>query len=943
LDNQNLTSTPDNLCHFFDRQISLSADRCLVKSSYRINTPCQTFQLKKPSVNWYTEATGKAGLYTTLIIISLASGNTRGETSQPDSLLSALDVNGKFRLADLDVQSLQALLNELNPDCVPGGPVSCTWTVLSLTHGKPDTVAKIDSPQLTNQLPAAKPEQKKRFSNDIPPGFEQFAALESEAVDLYYRGSKLLTVSLIIESKQYSFSDPLLVANELSRLGIAEREELEYFLSEEFPVTEGAICVLAFEPRNCSTQQPIELALLPMFDKKRIDLLVGGKVSKQEQSASSLLPPSSAAAGARAGIRATYASIGGTENTFDVHADGSLSYGNGGLFAQQNFSNQNDDNRIGSLYFGHQFAQHQVKVGTFDFESSEFLLSNEMIGLDWSTSFNRYTNIRDLYSTPLFVSLAGASVVQILVNDNLLSSQSLPSGNHQLNTQNLPNGTYEVEIRIQDAITGLQTERQIFSKRLTLPPPDKLVYGVSIGQLRERDSGSLRTLDGTFAAGSLSKRLTPTIGVDIELTTFSGEQTAQARISRVGSQYEVSVGGIVGSQSMLGKSLRAAYVVNGFRAAVQATHFTSEHDLLNDQSVGRIVQNDFFSRSLGVGYSLGEYQFAMQAEKVTQDADNEKIDRNRYSARLRRKLSFGSAGSAVSAAYLSTDASNEIRIKFDLALDSPDMKQKASIEFVKPENSETRPVLGYQATYSPDHDIGPLADTDTTLGFRTRISEQSTLVGGDLRLAHQFYDLGLGIDLFNDESSEDIQQRTIASVSTQVAASKRRIAVGRNTGPDAGIIIDVEGHPQGSVFDIKVNGSQRGVGRVGSKLFLPLQPFRQHRIDLLPRSTVLGDFEKSSRLVTLYPGNIAVLEIQVQERYVLITRISDAEGQIISDNIIRYQGQPYFINSDGVVQMEVVSGDTLDIDLGEESNCSIKVPDPLGREIVVTPAPLVCL
>jgi len=886
-------------------------------------------------------------LWTGIVIVGLSSAHTNAQADQSDLLSASLDENGKFVLTDLDVNALQALNDALNPDCLPGGIVSCSWTVLSLVHRPLDAADGVEpvTPVVPDaqKNPAENLPANKRFSNDVPPGFEQLAARESDTVSLYFEGESILNARVFIDGDSYRFADPVLVARKLAFRKIAPRSNLEYLLSEQFPVSDLTLCVVDAQPLNCETKQPFEFALLPKFDDSRIDILVGRLGNGQSGQGDRFFPSSSTPFSARAGVRATYASVEGIANTIDGQLVGSVSYGNGGLFLQDSFSNQADTQRIDSLYFGHQFAQHEFRLGIVRYESSEFLLSNELLGADWTTSFNRYKNIRELYSTPVFVTLNGTSVVQLLVNDTLLHSVSLPSGNHQIDTRNLPSGTYDLEIRIQDAASGLQTIRQTYSKQLSLPPPDKLLYSLSAGKPRITDANTLDTADDVLLSGSVAKRLSPSFGLDVTLTSFSSEQTVQARLSRIGTSAELSISALVGSESAFGQSLRAAYTVNSFRAVVQGTRFTSNHDIDNDESIAKLFRHDFFSRSINLGYAAGDFNYALSAEKVTQSSPTEDQNRHRYTARIRKKIPALSAGSAVSASYISSDAGDEVRVQLDVALNQPNTQHIASLHVDKHDDGPVRPALGYQVTHGPVDGFAPLSVTDTTVAFRTRLSEGSSFAGADLRLAHQYYDLGVGVDLFDDESADSYKYRTIASFGTQVAATPEKIAVGRNTGQSAGIIIDVEGQPAGSKFDIKVNGAQRAVGRVGSKFFLPLQPFQEHRIDLLPHSLVLGNFESSSRVVSLHPGNVAVLQIDVQGRYVLITRFTDSQGDIIADKVVRYQGQPYFINSDGVVQMEVIAGDTLDIDLGDDASCTVEVPDADGKEIVVNTAPLICL
>ena len=212
----------------------------------------------------------------------------------------------------------------------------------------------------------------------------------------------------------------------------------------------------------------------------------------------------------------------------------------------------------------------------------------------------------------------------------------------------------------------------------------------------------------------------------------------------------------------------------------------------------------------------------------------------------------------------------------------------------------------------------------------------------DLELSDRFVELGLAADAI-DRREGELDGRALLTLGTQVASDGGAPAAGRPRGHDAGVIVDVDGGAEGDAFDIVVDGLHRGVGRVGTREFVGLEAFRAHEVTLVPRSLASNGIDAAAETVTLYPGNVHRVEVDTERRYLLVTRLVDADGAGLTNVTVNGGAEPYFVRDDGVVQIEVVPLDVLDVDLGDGERCEVRVPDPEGRELVVEPAPMICL
>jgi len=692
------------------------------------------------------------------------------------------------------------------------------------------------------------------------------------------------------------------------------------------------------------TRAPRNYAFLPNIAAQRVDLIA--RISNQNFRSEELelIPPAKTSFSLRAGAKGSAAYISNNDNTADIFATASMSYGAGGIFTDASYSNEDRLTRLNTLFFAHQFREHRLQIGTIEQINSDFLLNQRLIGTRWSRSFNTVIDKQALFTTPIEVELPIRSIVQLVVDGVVRSSEELDAGLQIVDASNLPEGTYNLEIRIRDATNGLRVINQIYTRSRILPPVNHTTYGFIAGKTRNNDiDNQLPEPDeNNYFSSTISTRLGNQSGATLTASQFNDSGTAELALSRIGNRYQLQISGIVGKHSALGSALKAGFNGKSLGVSIHGMMFESDRDLTGDLELRRFLLPDTQRGGIGLNWRHKRYSLSLRADRQRTTVDQETETRNQFSTTLSRRLGSVQGNNRISVRFADDEDTQRVELKLTLQAKDNNLNHGLRLSYGKVNNQDWEPQIAYNAVFEPGSADGFPDATRWIGGFETTARESRSTLGVSALVVNPFFDLGLRTSV-TDEQSDELTWRTLVSASSQIVSDGGAPVMGRFSRQSAGVIVDVAGEPGGENFDIVVNGQRRGVGQIGTRQFISLSDYHTHKIELIPRSIVFNGFDKPLDPFTLYPGNVSRIELSAANNYLLITKLVDRAGNILSDVIIRNGDNNYFVLNDGVVQIEVKSLQVLDVDLGDGEVCSFEAPDPQGEDIVFSTAPLLCL
>ena len=159
----------------------------------------------------------------------------------------------------------------------------------------------------------------------------------------------------------------------------------------------------------------------------------------------------------------------------------------------------------------------------------------------------------------------------------------------------------------------------------------------------------------------------------------------------------------------------------------------------------------------------------------------------------------------------------------------------------------------------------------------------------------------------------------------------------------SGVIIDIRGAPKGAIFDVFINGQRRDIALIGSPRLLPLQPYRTYKIRIKAHTETYADYDTSTRLVTLYPGNSQRLVWKVEQVFILIATIIRPDGTAVENAEIEGAIGDAETELEGLFQAEVRSNSKLVVRPEKGTACQVQIPADLDTDSgIVTIDKLIC-
>jgi hypothetical protein len=158
--------------------------------------------------------------------------------------------------------------------------------------------------------------------------------------------------------------------------------------------------------------------------------------------------------------------------------------------------------------------------------------------------------------------------------------------------------------------------------------------------------------------------------------------------------------------------------------------------------------------------------------------------------------------------------------------------------------------------------------------------------------AYARFDTKYSTGTVNVSSSADGYVNTSLTANGSVGWQGRHIAAsGRNEG-NSGIIINTGLENEG-MLTARVDG--RVVKLTGDKNYLPLSPYGQYVVELMNNKNSAESFDivtNRKNSLTLYPGNVAVIEPQIKQMVTVFGRIKAEDGTLLANaNINNHIGR----------------------------------------------------
>ena len=765
-----------------------------------------------------------------------------------------------------------------------------------------------------------------------PGGFENLAEPQKVVVDVYFGNRFIATHTANVTPTTIMLQDPERLVGMIG--DIREREIVSQALSGTLDTNSQMACSIRSLRSQCGTINPLVAGVIFDDSRFRLDVFINRHfMLTRSADVNKYLAPSDVEGfsfmqnmgGAWSGMTGDV-----DDNDFTFSGGSKMAWSENSVQFNWDYSKEQQFS-VNDLYYSRDFKGKEYRGGVFGTQGMglTFTPDRTVVGGRIASSDNTRNDVQFSSGMPVNVFLPTRGIVEIRRDGRLIASFMQEAGSQQLNTSSFPSGAYDIEIRIVDeGGQEISKETRFFTKSMQLPPSGEWLYFAEAGQVLDRTSdGSIPdSTDQILARGGVSRRLSDNWSSTLALAMDKDDLLSELSFFHLAKNYEITPSLMLSDDGSYGFSTdMRMYFSRGISAYLSYRQLESNktadeaYDLERPSMLGESFKQANAGASVPIYRGVASYNYTIV------DNDNNYESSKTHSINYRTNI-FRSNDYDVDTniSYSTSNETDIAQINFELRLrdDKWTYRARPYADYTSEHDGEssTDSNLELAATWDSNDlfDTDVIADLGATVGtdqdrYEARLQAENSWGRGDLAVNHLTGDASL--------------TSYVANFNTTFIANSSNIALGGSQMADSALVVNVKGE-DGDVFDVLVDGAKHGYAVAGRSSVIPLSPFRQYDINVVPSDSELYHFNERVKTVTLYPGNVKSMDYKMEPIKVLIGRLL-MDGKILPNTRIVGSYYPTETDEYGIFQLEVRSGlKTLYIETEDGQICHLGlVPD----------------
>ncbi|AVE39796.1 TPA: CS1-pili formation C-terminal domain-containing protein [Klebsiella aerogenes] len=583
------------------------------------------------------------------------------------------------------------------------------------------------------------------------------------------------------------------------------------------------------------------------------------------------------------------------------------------------------DNELYKAMYERDFAGHRFAGGMLDTWNLQSLgpmtaiSAGKIYGASWGNQASSTVFDNSQSATPVVAFLPAAGEVHLMRDGRLLSVQNFVMGNHEVDTRGLPYGIYDVnvEVIVNGRVVSKRTQRvnKLFTRgRGAGAPLAWQIWGGSFHMDRWSESGKKTQpakeswLAGASASGSLSSLSWAATGYG-----YDNNAVGETRITLpLTEAVNINLQNMLASDSSWSSiGSVSATLPGGF----SSLWINQEKTVIGD----KLRRSDADNRAIGGTLNLNALWSKLGTFSISYN-DDRRYNSHYYTADYYQTIysgTFGSLGlraglqrynngdsNANTGKYIALDLSLPLGNWFSAGMTHQNGYTMANISARKQFNEGAIRTVGANISRAISGDTG----------------DDKTLSGGAYTQFETRYTNGT----LNVNSGADGYVNTNLTASGSVGWQGKNIAASGRTDGNAGVIFNTGLEDDGKL-SAKVNG--RIVQLSGKRNYLPLSPYSRYEVELQNSKNSLDSYDivsgRKSHL-TLYPGNVAVIEPEVKQMVTVSGRIRAEDGTLLANARINNHIGRTRTDENGEFVMDVDKKyPTIDFSYGGNKTCEV--------------------
>ena len=567
----------------------------------------------------------------------------------------------------------------------------------------------------------------------------------------------------------------------------------------------------------------------------------------------------------------------------------------------------------------------QYGAGFLDSNSSlspEFSSGRRILGARMGTSDNSRTDQAGMSATPLQIFTSGRSRVEVFRDDRLIYATTVEAGSQELDTGSFPTGAYEVTIRVYEGAALTQELTRFFVKSRRIPPSDEFHWQLEAGEMlsRSTDNTMPKGSEEYLVRGAMAFQVAEGTGLSMVGSSTSDERTLETELYHQGTGWDLAATGMLGNNSAKGLALETTYSMGAIYGNYYYRRLWNDrHDPLNSQHVllGESYETHNLSTSTTLYDSVLTYSFShnksLNREKSTSHSLSWfKNIWNYQTYSLGMRLNY------------SQSENNKIGM-VELTLRnrgrnwSYNVKGQSRWE-ERGIQEDTHHGLAADARWYENN----LGHGSAEFGVNYDHTGDDQILGTDVIYDNARFGAELSADYVNSDA--DSYTSYYGRFNTSIAFNTDSVSVGGQDTADSALIVDISGSANSS-FDVLVNNSPAGIAMGGRTTTVPLTPYANYQVAILPRGDSLHDYEPVNRDVTLYPGNVETIHFNAERQQVFLGKLVDSEGNALANYSLSGGDRASRTDEFGLFQVRVPETTETLKAKGESKSCVIDIPE----------------
>ncbi len=772
-------------------------------------------------------------------------------------------------------------------------------------------------------------------ASSVPEGFEALLEKQTTLVDVYFGNEFLTSVLGEYNTNEVEFRNPELVAAAIP--GLLDRDLVQAKLTGPLDANAHLRCYSRGQS-NCGLLEPEVAGIIFDEDRFRVDVFVNAEhLVLQTIPQQAYLPPSNTGWSYLQNFGTAFA--GDDDDVFDTYtfnAASMVAYDETRFLLTTNYSDISewtaDDILVRRDFEGREYQLGYYR--TVNDASLRFVPETSLRGLRAASTLDTRTDLDSSTGRELTLFLATRARVSLFKDGRLVSSRTYDAGNQVIDTSRLPSGAYPIVIRIEEANGRTREESRFYVKSSRFPPADQTLWGIDIGEQVLLNSQDFipEEQDIFFSRLNVSTRITDSMAFNGGLAVRDDDGILELGIDQLHPWYDLQLNGAITNDDGYGLSLdaRTRWQDVTLSANYRETWDENNFNLEDAEELGLAADIAWFAEdsrqwSTTLSWYVGGGTFNMSArrtELASQEEDTEEYTVSYYYPLVRQGPYQVDLDMEVSEFNDLRQALIGIRFRWDVG----NYTHTAATQY------QHRELDGGKSEDDLEFDVGTSwHDRGRETGelyWGARASHRSEVDDAtvDTRWRGRLGELQAEV---RHERADDINRTAAAgSYYSSFAWSQGGLTLGGEDQSRSAIMIDLVGDPnQGAFFQVLVNGSRRGIARIGERNLITLQPYQSYEVELLPKGEGFVSYEQRRETVTLYPGNVARLTWDVSPVNILFGKLLNQDGEAVQNAVIRGASGLAMSDEYGYFQAEVqTSAESLTAET-REFTCPFDLPE----------------